>query len=76
MTTVQSVLMIEFLAWLTERPRTYRDVMEAWRSTCPRHSVWEDAVTEGLVKIENGGKSIVLTALGARLLRGAADART
>jgi hypothetical protein len=48
--------------------------MEAWRSTCPRMSIWEDAVRDGLVRIENGGamksSRIVLTARGkARLGR-------
>ena len=28
--------------------------MEAWRSSCPRHSVWEDAVDEGLVRVTGG----------------------
>jgi hypothetical protein len=74
MTAPASLLTLEFLAWLSDRPRSYRDVMEAWRTTCPRHSVWEDAVTEGLVSIENGGKSIALTPLGARLLNGTTNA--
>jgi len=48
--------------------------MEAWRSTCPRMPIWEDAVRHGLVRIENGdamnSSRIVLTALGtARLGR-------
>ena len=45
--------MIQFLAWVADRPRTYAQTMEAWRSTCPRLSVWEDAIIEGLVRIEN-----------------------
>ena len=47
--------------------------MEAWRSTCPRMPIWEDAVRHGLVRIENGGamnaSRIVLTALGTERLR-------
>jgi len=31
-------LMIQFLRWVAERPRTYADVMEAWRTSCPRQS--------------------------------------
>jgi hypothetical protein len=41
--------MIQFLRWVAERPRTYVDVMEAWRTSCPRQSVWEDAQAAGLV---------------------------
>ncbi len=54
--------------------RGYGETMEAWRSTCPRMPIWEDAVREGLVRIENGGdmksSRIVLTERGkARLGR-------
>jgi len=42
----------EFLSWLASRPRTYDDVMEAWRTSCPRHTVWEDCVSAGFVQIE------------------------
>jgi hypothetical protein len=39
-----SLLMLEFLTWVSSRPRTYAETMGAWRSTCPRHTVWEDAL--------------------------------
>jgi hypothetical protein len=48
-------LTLQFLAWVSERPRTYRDVMEAWRTSCPRMTIWEDAVSEGLVHLNGGG---------------------
>jgi len=43
--------------------------MEAWRSACPRHSVWEDAILEGLIEvIENADTmdacQVVLTERG------------
>jgi hypothetical protein len=43
-----SLIMRQFLAWVAERPRRREDVREAWRS-CPRISVWEDAVMDELV---------------------------
>jgi hypothetical protein len=49
-----SLLMVEFLTWIARQPRTYADVMAAWRSTCPRHCVWEDALADGLVQLERG----------------------
>ena len=39
--------MLELLTWVTARERTYEDVVEAWKSNCPRYAVWDDAVTAG-----------------------------
>jgi len=69
-----AALTLQFLGFVAEG-RTYGETMEAWRSTCPRMPIWEDAVRDGLVRIENGGamksSRIVLTARGkARLGRG------
>ncbi len=44
--------MRELLAWVARCPRTYGEAMEAWRSSCPRYSVWEDALDADLVRIE------------------------
>jgi hypothetical protein len=40
---------LELLTWVESRPRTYADVVDAWKSNCPRLAVWDDAVTAGLV---------------------------
>jgi hypothetical protein len=45
-------LTLQFLAWVAEAPRSYADAMEAWRSTCPRLSIWEDAILEGLIAFD------------------------
>ena len=37
-------LLLDFLEWLAPAPRAYADVMEAWRTSCPRLPIWEDAV--------------------------------
>jgi hypothetical protein len=58
----------QFLAWVDDRPRTRADVMDAWRSSCPRLTIWEDAVIAGLVRME--GRSVLLTAAGRRVLNG------
>ncbi len=64
-----SLIMIQFLAWVADRPRNYAQTMEAWRSTCPRLSVWEDAIIEGLVRLEsNANRSVSLTLRGAAVL--------
>lgn len=70
------MLTVQFLAWLAEAPRTYADAMDAWRSTCPRLSIWEDAIVDGLVRLENGpgtrrGEArVLLTPRGRALLDG------
>jgi hypothetical protein len=66
-------LTLALLAWVSDGERTYGETMEAWRSTCPRLSIWEDAVRDGLVRVESGGvmKScrVALTAEGTSRLR-------
>jgi hypothetical protein len=69
-----STLTEQFLLWVADRPRTYAEAMDAWRSTCPRLSIWEDALGDDLVRLEagTGGLSacrVVLTPRGeARLV--------
>lgn len=69
-----NLLMREFLDWIACRPRTYGETMEAWRSSCPRQTIWEDAWIEGLIQMEGGSKlndSVVrLTQRGEALLAG------
>jgi hypothetical protein len=60
------LLLRELLVWIGDRPRTYADTIEAWRSNCPRHPVLDDAFTDGLVHVEGG--VVVLTEGGRRLL--------
>lgn len=42
-------LILDLLFWLAAEPRVYADVMEVWRTSCPRLPIWEDAVDAGLV---------------------------
>ena len=49
MSDVLVPLTLDFLAWLAAEPRDYIDVMDAWRTSCPRLTVWEDAIDAGLV---------------------------
>ena len=44
----------QFLLWVLKKPRSYREVMDAWRTTCPRLTIWEDAVDAGLVLVRRG----------------------
>jgi hypothetical protein len=57
---------LQLLAWLAERPRSYAETIETWKTSCPRLSVWEDAVADRLVRVERG--SVLLTESGRELL--------
>jgi hypothetical protein len=46
-------LMLQFLTWVASRDRTYAEAMEAWQTTCPRHTVWEDALINGFIQLQN-----------------------
>ena len=50
-------LILDLLEWLGPTPRPYAEVMDAWRTSCPRLPVWEDAVEAGLVEIVAGSES-------------------
>lgn len=50
-----SLLMIQFLDWVASRSRTYAEAMDAWRTSCPRLSVWEDALIAEFIQVSGGG---------------------
>ena len=44
-------LTVQMLTWLSIRPRSYVETMEAWRTSCPRFPIWEDALSDHLIRI-------------------------
>lgn len=67
-----SLIMIQFLEWVAARPRSREDVLDAWRSSCPRMPVWEDARADGLVRQcggERGEHRVELTDRAKALLK-------
>jgi hypothetical protein len=62
---VVEALILDLLEWLQTRERTYEDVMSAWRTSCPRLPVWEDANDRGLVESKDG---IVTISVSGRVL--------
>jgi hypothetical protein len=71
--TVESpvdALVLDLLEWVASGERTYHEVMEAWRTSCPRLPVWEDATDRGLVaRARVDGRPLVrITASGRALL--------
>jgi len=59
----------QLLEWIAAAPRTYDDAIETWRSSCPRHTIWEDALEAGLIEIARDGR-VMVSAAGAALLHG------
>jgi hypothetical protein len=72
MQAATAALTQQFLAWIEEAPRSYADA-EAWRRSCPHLSIWEDAISDGLVRFENGSgmqqSRLVLTPRGRAWLK-------
>ena len=60
------VLVLDLLEWLNGSPKPYSEVMDAWRTTCPRLTVWEDATTAGYVSVRSG--QVEITAQGRSYL--------
>ena len=62
-------LTLQLLEWVADKPRTHAELMEAWKTTCPRLSIWEDACSEKLVGCERGREGLAfLTEKGKRCL--------
>jgi len=70
-------LILDLLNWLDAPERTYEEVMDAWRTSCPRLPVWEDANDRGLVaRQEAGGRTIVVLTDAGRATIARACSRT
>jgi hypothetical protein len=65
-------VMLQFLSWVSDRPRTYGEAMETWRSSCPRYTVWEDALADRLIEVQKAEPvrhaRLTLTARGKTML--------
>jgi len=68
--TVDS-LILDLLEWLAPGPRPYGEVLDAWRTSCPRLPVWEDANDRGFIARGRGpgGPLVSLSPTGAAHLR-------
>jgi hypothetical protein len=65
-------LVLDLVEWIAREPRLYSEVIETWRTSCPRLTIWEDAVDRGYVvrkAIAGFGIAVTMTADGERLLR-------
>ena len=70
-------LVLDMLEWIGAETRPYDAVMSAWRTSCPRLTVWEDSVDAGLVRVEfdtRSQRTVSLTAKGRQFLQRAGRA--
>ena len=65
-------LIYDFVAWLAREPKSYAVVIDTWRTSCPRLTVWEDAVEKGLVTrsyVPGEGQYVAISEAGLAFLR-------
>jgi D-3-phosphoglycerate dehydrogenase len=69
---VVETLVLQLLDWLSTGDQPYERVMSAWRTSCPRFPVWEEAIDRGLVTVQRvDGRAVVrITEAGRALLNG------
>ena len=71
MTDAPESLVFDLVEWVAKEPRTYAEMLDAWRTSCPRLTVWEDAIERKLVMrkpLAGQGTMVVVTAAGRRFL--------
>ena len=69
--SITGPLLLDLLEWLAAEPRRYAETMEAWRTSCPRLPIWEEAVERGFVRreLKDGAATVVITDAGQSFLR-------
>ena len=68
MNETTTALTLQMLQWLASGPRDYAEAMEAWRTSCPRLTIWEDAWADGLVVRDPETGRLSVSPKGAALL--------
>ena len=72
MTETVDILILDLLEWLGSAPRPYDEVLDAWRTSCPRLPVWEEANSRGFIQRGGGSgteQTVRVSQLGADHLR-------
>jgi hypothetical protein len=74
MTNAVDALILDLLEWIGPEARPYSEVIEAWRTSCPRLPVWEEANERGFLEQRNEtgrGTYVSVSARGREHLRAA-----
>jgi len=53
-------LTIQLLQWIADGPHPYAEAMDVWRTSCPRLSIWEDALAAGLIDVDQTPARVLL----------------
>ena len=61
-------LIVDLVEWVAREPRSYADVIDAWRTSCPRLTIWEDAVDRGLLARDGHPAMVRVTEAGRNVL--------
>ena len=72
MTDTVEALILDLLDWLGPGSRPYAEVIEAWRTSCPRLPVWEEANARGFIErshVPGSEARVAVSAEGRRFLR-------
>lgn len=71
MSEILDPLVFDLVEWVAKQPRPYAEMLDAWRTSCPRLTVWEEAIDRGLVRRtpSKGGTIVMVTPTGRRFLR-------
>ena len=65
-------LVLDLIEWIAREPRTYSEVIATWRTSCPRLTIWEDALDHGYVSrqtVAGAGVVVTVTEQGENFLR-------
>ncbi len=71
MSTPAEALILDLVEWVARSPRPYAEAIDAWRTSCPKLTIWEDAMDRGLVACQgraDGSLWVVATAAGRETL--------
>jgi hypothetical protein len=71
-TETADALVLDLVEWIAREPRPYAEVIATWRTSCPRLTIWEDAVDGGYVAraaLDGCGTVVTVTEDGEELLR-------
>ena len=71
MTDTVENLILDLVEWVARKERTYRETMDAWRTSCPSLPVWEEATSRGFVEttFANDRSLVHVTQAGLEFLK-------
>jgi hypothetical protein len=71
MTSTVDNLLLDLVEWVGMKERSYQEALDAWRTSCPKLPVWEEAIDRGLLERDfaNGRWLVRVTPAGLALLQ-------